>query len=320
MLFWLLRDPRASAYATTSTDWLMLAQLELKAIRHRNVILARMKELGVKTKRQERCAFSITEDHLSRHGVGFDHDAGTIVPCSVRVNPHDSQVGEIRPVTHGQEISGLLGLMAAASNMVTFGLLSAETRFSCSRSRGAAGAGAGSSLSSRTLATDASLNGWGAVMSGRLAHSLWSGCHLMWNIITAWRCWLCSSIKHFLPGIKRSSCVGTHWQHSGGLLYQPPRRWLILHQILGWSQGKVLLLRTVHIPGHLNMVVDILSRQGPSPGGMDASPRGGEADLESLARLRWTCLWLKRHRTVPSGSLWPIQLHGGWKFCRECAG
>ncbi len=34
--------------------------------------------------------------------------------------------------------------------MVTFGLLSAETRFACSRSRGAAGAGAGSSLSSRT--------------------------------------------------------------------------------------------------------------------------------------------------------------------------
>ncbi len=93
----------------------MLAQLELKAIRHRNVILARMKELGVKTKRQERCAFSITEDHLSRHGVGFDHDAGTIVPCSVRVDPHDSQVGEIRPVTHCQEVSGLLGLMAAAS-------------------------------------------------------------------------------------------------------------------------------------------------------------------------------------------------------------
>ncbi len=39
----------------------MSAQLELKAIRHRDIILARMKELGFKTKRQKRRAFSITE-------------------------------------------------------------------------------------------------------------------------------------------------------------------------------------------------------------------------------------------------------------------
>ncbi len=52
--------------------------------------------------------------------------------------------------------------------------------------------------------------------------------------------------------------------------------------------------------------------------GMDASPWGGEADLESLARLRWTCLWLEGHRNVPSGSLWPIQLHGGWMPGYRC--
>ncbi len=62
----------------------------------------RRQELGVKIKCQERCAFSITEDHLSRLGVWFDHGVGTIVPCSVRVNPHDSQESERRPVTHCQ--------------------------------------------------------------------------------------------------------------------------------------------------------------------------------------------------------------------------
>ncbi len=118
ILFWLLHDPRASAYI----DWLMLAQLELEAIRHRDVVLAHMKELGVKTKRQEMCAFSITEDHLSRWGLGFDHDAGTVFPCSVRVETPDSQQGERRPVTHYQAVSRL-SLMAAASNVVTFGLL-----------------------------------------------------------------------------------------------------------------------------------------------------------------------------------------------------
>ncbi len=41
----------------------------------------------------------------------------------VRVDPHDSQEGERRPVTQCQAVSGLLGLMAAASNAVTFALL-----------------------------------------------------------------------------------------------------------------------------------------------------------------------------------------------------
>ncbi len=64
---------------------------------------------GVKTKRQEKCAFSITEDHLSGRGVGFDHDAGTYVPCSDRVNPHVSQESERRPVTHCQVVSKTVG-------------------------------------------------------------------------------------------------------------------------------------------------------------------------------------------------------------------
>ncbi len=207
-----------------------------------------------------------------RPGVGFDHDAGTIVPCSVRVEPHDSQVGEIRPVTHCQEVSGLLGLTAAASNMVTFGLLSAETCFACSRSRGAAGAGAGSSLSSRTLATDASLNGWGAVMSGRLACGLWSGRHLMWHINCLEMLALFLALNTFSRELRDrhvlvrtgNTAVVSYINHQGGLCSRHLYR--LAHQILGWSQGKVLSLRTVHIPGHLNMVVDILSRQGPSPG------------------------------------------------------
>ncbi|XP_053089208.1 uncharacterized protein LOC128318105 [Pangasianodon hypophthalmus] len=40
----------------------------------------------------------------------------------------------------------------------------------------------------------------------------------------------------------------------------------LAHQILEWSQGKLLSLRAVYIPGHLNMGADALSRQGPKPG------------------------------------------------------
>ncbi len=162
--------------------------------------------------------------------------------------------------------------MAAASNMVTFGLLSAETRFACSRSRGAAGAGAGSSLSSRTLATDASLTGWGAVMSGRLACGLWSGRHLMWHINCLEMLALFLALNTFSRELRDrhvlvrtgNTAVVSYINHQGGLRSRHLYR--LAHQILGWSQGKVVSLRTVHIPGHLNMVVDILSRQGPSPG------------------------------------------------------
>ena len=81
-----------------------------------------------------------------------------------------------------------------------------------------------------------------------------------------------SSIKTLSPRPKKSPCVGAHRQHNGGLLYQPPRGlfsrrlYKLAYQILVWSQGKLLLLRAVHIPGHLNMGADILLRQGPRPG------------------------------------------------------
>ncbi len=65
--------------------------------------------VGVETKRQEKCAFSGSEDHLFRRGVEFDHDAGTNVSCSDRVDFHVSQESERRPVTHCQAVSEIAG-------------------------------------------------------------------------------------------------------------------------------------------------------------------------------------------------------------------
>ncbi len=67
------------------------------------------KTVGVETKRQEKCAFSSSEDHLFRRGVEFDHDAGTNVSCSDRVDFHVSQESERRPVTHCQAVSEIAG-------------------------------------------------------------------------------------------------------------------------------------------------------------------------------------------------------------------
>ncbi len=127
---------------------------------------------------------------------GSDHDAGTYVPCSDQVNPHVSQESKRRPVTHCQQFQKLLGLMSAASNVIPFGLLymrpsgGSKPRDSprgkpTSYDQGhtaidmwrkplvfVSRPGAGSSCCRVTLATDASLTGWGAVMSDHPACGL----------------------------------------------------------------------------------------------------------------------------------------------------
>ncbi|KAI2661494.1 Gag-Pro-Pol polyprotein [Labeo rohita] len=89
-------------------DWLILAQSKSLAARHRDVVLAHMRALGLKLNAKKKCAFSITEDNLSRLGVGFNHDAVASV-----------KKGRSLTVKQFQQ---LLGLMAAASNMI-LGLL-----------------------------------------------------------------------------------------------------------------------------------------------------------------------------------------------------
>ncbi len=76
--------------------------------------------IGVKTKCKEKCAVSIPENHLSRRGVGFDHDAGTIVPCSDRVDSQHGQESQRRPVTHCQAVSKTVGSDGSSVQRDTF--------------------------------------------------------------------------------------------------------------------------------------------------------------------------------------------------------
>ncbi len=133
-------------------NWLILAQSEQVAVRHRDVVLAHMRDLGVKTKRKEKCASSSTEDHLSGRSVGLDHDAGSSVSCSYRVDPRNSQESERRPVTHCEAVSETVGSDGSCVQRDTFwpavhetlavvaqdhkGFPRGATRFAWSRSRG----------------------------------------------------------------------------------------------------------------------------------------------------------------------------------------
>ncbi len=110
-----------------------------------------------------------------------------------------------------------------------------------------------------TLATDVSLTGCGAVMSGHSARGLWSGCHLTWHINCLEMLAVFRALKHFLPDLRDchvlvrtdNTAVISYINHQECLRSRPLYR--LAHQILGWSQDKLLSLRAVHIPGHLNM-------------------------------------------------------------------
>ncbi|KAL0168419.1 hypothetical protein M9458_036641, partial [Cirrhinus mrigala] len=119
-----------------------------------------------------------------------------------------------------------------------------------------------------TLAMDASLTGWGAVMSGHPAR----GRQLTWHINCLEMLPVFRALKHFLPDLRDrhvlvrtdNTSVVSYINHQGGLRSRPLYK--LAHQILVWSQDKLLSLRAVYVPGHLNLGADIPSRQGPRLG------------------------------------------------------
>ncbi len=78
---------------------------ERMAVRHRDIVLAHFKELGLRLNVRKVC-FSSTENLFL--GVVWDPTT-TYVPCSDRVNPHVSQESKRRPVTHCQAVSKTAG-------------------------------------------------------------------------------------------------------------------------------------------------------------------------------------------------------------------
>ncbi len=96
------------------------------AVRHRDVVLAYLKVLGLRLNVRKVC-FSNTENYLSGRGVGSNHDAGMYVPCSDRVNPHVSQESKRSPVTHCQAVSKTAGSDVSCVQRDTFWPAAHET-------------------------------------------------------------------------------------------------------------------------------------------------------------------------------------------------
>ncbi len=232
----------------------------------------------------------------------FDHDAGTNVSCSDRVDFHVSQESERRPVTHCQAVSEIAGSDGSCVQLDTIWPAVHETPAVVARDQGIFPEGKSTSHDQGLSTVCASprhveetlvlKSGPGAgssvspviVSDGRVSHRLgsshewplsprsveWSPSHMAHQL--SGDASSLSSTEFFLPDLRghhvlvrtNNTAVVSYIIHQGGLRSRPLYK--LAHQILLWSQDKFLLLRALFIPGYLNVGPDVLSRQGPRPG------------------------------------------------------
>ncbi len=144
--------------------------------------------------------------------MGFDHDEGTFVSCSDRVDPHCSHESQRRPVIHCQAFSKATGSDGNCVQRDTFWLAVHETPTVVAQDQGVLPRGnplrmikvmqrclhaldmwrkpwflsqgpvLGAPCFCVMLVTDMSLTSWGVVMNGHFACGLWSVRHLTWHI------------------------------------------------------------------------------------------------------------------------------------------
>ncbi len=187
--------------------------------------------LGVKAKRKGKCAFSSTEDHLSGRDVGF------------------ANLTTVKRVREGQTLTvklfqKLLVLMAAASILITFGVVAQDHRVfpegqPISQDQGQAAMLMCLRHVEETMVpvirpcVGGSLSSCNA-NDGRIPHRLGSGHGWPLRPRSVGRS--PSHVAHQLPGDsgsissfetlsprpERPSCASTHRQYVGGLLDQPP--------------------------------------------------------------------------------------------------
>ncbi len=298
-------------------DWLILAHSEQMAVRHRDVVLAHMKELGLRLNAKKSVLSPL--QRTTYLGVVWDSTTMQARLSPARIESILTTVKtQRRPVTHCQAVSEAAGSDGSCVQRDTFWPAVHETPTVVAQDQGVlpegkpashdqghaamptclghveetlvlvSGPGAGSSLSSRNAS------------DRRVPHRLGSGHE--WPPCPRSVEWLPSHVAHQLPGNaghvsstqtlssgpKRSPCVGAHRQHSGGLLHKQPGRSAFMPLIQAGAPDPCV------VPGQASLIESSSyswasqygSRHpveaGAEARGMDASPRGGEADMESF--------------------------------------
>ncbi|KAL0175067.1 hypothetical protein M9458_031035, partial [Cirrhinus mrigala] len=265
-------------------DWLILAQSEQVATQHRDVVLAHMKELGLRLNAKK----SVLSPLQRTTYLGVVWDSTTM---QARLSPAriESILAAVARVKEGRSLT-----VKHCVQHDTFWPAVHETPTVVAQDQGILPEGKpaphdqghaamptclrhgpvlGAPCRRITLATDASLTGWGAVMNGHPARGLWSGHQLSWHINCLEMLAVFRALKHFLPDLRDrhvlvctdNTAVVYYINHQGGLRSRPLYK--LAHQILFTFLG-------ISILG-----ADILSRQGPRPGEWMLHP---EVDLESV--------------------------------------
>ncbi len=250
--------------------------------------------------------------------MGFDHDAGTSVPCSDQVDPHCSRESERRPVTHCQAVSKTAGSDGSCVQRDTFWPAVHETPTvlaqdqvvfsegkSTLRDQGhvvmlsylrhvdetlvlVTGPGAGSSLSSRNANDRCVPHRFGSghewPPSPRSVEQPPS--HVAHQL--PGDAGHVSSTETLPPGPKRPPFVGVHRQHSGGLLHQPPGRSAFGPPLQAGAPDlcvgprETLLAESSAHPWASQPGSRHPVEAGAEAWGMETPPRCGVSDLESV--------------------------------------
>ncbi len=218
----------------------------------------------------------------------------------------ESILSAVKSIRLGQSLTvkqfqRLLGLMAADSNMIPFGLLYMRPLHWWLRTKGFSPRGnpfrmikvtrrcsrawvmwkkpwflsqgpvLGPSCRRRMLTTDASLTGWGVILEGWSSQCVWKDRCLTWYINRLEMLAVFLALKNLLANLRGhhvlvhsdNTSVVSYINHQGDLRSCPLCK--LACQILLWSQGKLLSLRAAYILGIHNIGADILSRQGLRP-------------------------------------------------------
>ncbi len=234
-------------------DWLILAQSERRAAQHRDVVLAHMKVLGLRLNPKKSVLSPL--QRTTYLGVVWDSTTMQAHMSSARI---ESILTTVRRVKEGQSLTvkqfqRLLGLMAAASNVKPIGVLYMRPLQWWLKTKGFSPRGnplrmikvtrrclraldmwrqpwflsqgpvLGAPCRRVTLATDAFLTGWGAVMSGHPARGLWRGHHLAWHINRLEMLAVFQALKYFLPDlrghhvlVRTDICSPEFWRECAG--------------------------------------------------------------------------------------------------------
>ena len=131
------------------------------------------------------------------------------------------------------------------------------------------GSAIGRVSSRKVVSTDASLQGWGALCEGEAVRGVWSSAQRRLHINHLELLATFLALKHFCPVLMDhhvlvrtdNTTVVSYINRQGGTRSLPLLE--LSRSLLLWCSVHFLSLRATHVPGHLNLGPDLLSRGGP---------------------------------------------------------